>query len=200
MYFIFVQVSRASSVPGKVEYPAPPAAHSRVSKSSLAVSSLHEKGPSLVVAAPHSGLPKAEPNVSLFGYSSYQQPSYLHDVKMKSDLSQSHKPMSACKPDHHRDLLADHKSSVIVKNEGREMPKSANPPQHSSSPKMMPYLNVQSVAQHKSPAFEYRSSSQSPHHHHHHHLDAGLARWPNNLFFFSSSLLIPRGCSIRKLL
>ncbi|XP_015608899.1 lysine-specific demethylase 3B isoform X2 [Cephus cinctus] len=170
------QVSRPSSVPGKVEYPPPPA-HSRTSKSSLPVGGLHEKPPS-VVGPPHSSLPKAEPNVSLFSYSSYTpQPSYMHDIKVKGDLQ--HKPLpgkslASIERDHHgRDLLpnpppllSDHKSSVIVKNEGRDLPKAPAP--HSSSPKMMPYLNVQSVAPHHKPAaYEYRSPTQSPHHLHH---------------------------------
>ncbi|XP_023290745.1 lysine-specific demethylase 3A isoform X2 [Orussus abietinus] len=181
------QVSRPSSVPGKVEYPPPPA-HSRTSKSSLAVSGHHEKSASSVVGPQHSSLPKAEPNVSLFSYSTYQpQPSYMHDIKVKGDLQHkqqqqlSNKSMSSLERDHHgRDMLSsapssmmsDHKSSVIVKNEGRDLPK-APPAPHSSSPKMIPYLNVQSVAappppQHKPPAaYEYRSPTQSPHHLHH---------------------------------
>ncbi|KAI4476626.1 hypothetical protein M0804_013443 [Polistes exclamans] len=178
------QVSRPSSVPGKVEYPPPPA-HSRTSKSSLPVGSLHEKAPS-VVGPSHSSLPKAEPNVNLFSYSTYQaQSSYMHDMKVKSDqLGQSsHKTLTSksglaggLERDHHGrevlqnppSLLSDHKSSVIVKNEGRELPKGPPPQQHSPSPKMMPYMNVQPVTpQHKQAAYEYRSPTQSPHHLHH---------------------------------
>lgn len=179
---------RPSSVPGKVEYPPPPA-HSRTSKSSLQVAGLHEKPP--VVGPPHSSLPKAEPNVNLFNYSSTYQPqpsctSYLHDLKIKNEMG-PHKSLSGksglaggLERDHHGrevlqnppSLLSDHKSSVIVKNEGRELPKAPAPQQHSSSPKIMPYMNVQSVApQHKSSAYEYRSPTQSPHHLHPAHLD-----------------------------
>ncbi|XP_076625774.1 lysine demethylase 3 isoform X2 [Colletes latitarsis] len=176
------QVSRPSSVPGKVDYPPPPA-HSRTSKSTLLVGSLHEKPPS-VVGPSHSSLPKVEPNVGLFSYSSYQpQSSYMHDIKVKSDVvgQPPHKSLQSksglaggLERDHHGrevlqnppSLLQDHKSSVIVKNEGRELPKVPTSQQHSSSPKIMPYLNVQSVApQHK--PYEYRSPTQSPHHHHH---------------------------------
>lgn len=109
--------------------------------------------------------------------------SYIHDIKVKSELG-AHKPVVASKGgltgglerDHHgrellqnpSSILPDHKSSVIVKNEGRELPKTPAPQQHSSSPKIMPYLNVQSVAsQHKPSAYEYRSPTQSPHHLHH---------------------------------
>ncbi|XP_051173080.1 probable JmjC domain-containing histone demethylation protein 2C isoform X3 [Leptopilina boulardi] len=179
------QVSRPSSVPGKVEYPPP--AHSRTSKSSLTVSSHHEK--SSVVGPPHSVLPKAEPNVSLFGYSTYQPQSYMHEIKVKSDL-QSHKQLPGKSANmtvvsHERDhhgreihqnpppLMSDQKSSVIVKNEGRELPKAPTPQQqqqqHSPSLKMMSYMNVQPVTpQHKPSGYEYRSPTQSPHHHHHH--------------------------------
>ncbi|KAK2585971.1 hypothetical protein KPH14_010548 [Odynerus spinipes] len=188
------QVSRPSSVPGKVEYPPPPA-HSRTSKSSLPVGGLHEKAPQ-VVGPQHSSLPKAEPNVSLFRYSTYQpQSSYIHDIKVKSDLGQpTHKTLPSksgngggggggggglaggLERDHHgrevlqnqSSLLSDHKSSVIVKNEGRELPKAPPPQQHSPSPKMMSYMNVQPVTpQHKQAAYEYRSPTQSPHHLHH---------------------------------
>ncbi|XP_076294418.1 lysine demethylase 3 isoform X2 [Lasioglossum baleicum] len=179
------QVSRPSSVPGKVDYPPPPA-HSRTSKSSLPVSGLHEKPPQ-VVGPSHSSLPKVEPNVGLFSYSTYQpQTTYMHDIKVKSDVVQSHKSgnkgglAGGLDRDHHGrevlqnppSLLSDHKSSVIVKNEGRELPKTPVSQQHSSpSPKMMPYLNVQSVApQHK--PYEYRSPTQSPHHLH--HLDGAM--------------------------
>ncbi|XP_033207104.1 probable JmjC domain-containing histone demethylation protein 2C isoform X3 [Belonocnema kinseyi] len=174
------QVSRPSSVPVKVEYPPP--AHSRTSKSSISVASLHEKPQ--VVGPPHSVLPKAEPNVSLFGYSAYQPQAYMHEIKVKSE-HQSHKAMpgksASLSGSHERDhharevlsnpppLLSDHKSSVIVKNEGRELPKAPTPQQHSPSPKMMSYLNVQPVTpQHKPSGYEYRSPTQSPHHHHHH--------------------------------
>lgn len=173
-------MSRPSSVPGKVDYPPPPA-HSRTSKSSLPVSSLHEKPPP-VVGPSHSSLPKVEPNVGLFSYSTYQpQSSYMHDIKVKSDVGQPHKSLPSksglaggLERDHHGrevlqnppSLLPDHKSSVIVKNEGRELPKVAASQQHSSSPKIMPYMNVQSVPpQHK--PYEYRSPTQSPHHLHH---------------------------------
>ncbi|KZC07767.1 Lysine-specific demethylase 3B [Dufourea novaeangliae] len=179
------QVSRPSSVPGKVDYPPPPA-HSRTSKSSLPVTSMHEKPPS-VVGPSHSSLPKVEPNVGLFSYSTYQpQSSYMHDIKVKTDVGQQHKSLQnkgglagGLDRDHHGrevlqnppSLLSDHKSSVIVKNEGRELPKTPVSQQHSPSPKIMPYLNVQSVApQHK--PYEYRSPTQSPHHLH--HLDGGL--------------------------
>lgn len=168
-------MSRPSSVPGKVEYPPP--AHSRTSKSSLSVTSLHEKSP--VVGPPHSVLPKAEPNVSLFGYSTYQPQSYMHEIKVKNEL-QTHKQLpgkSANMTDHHGreihqnppPLLSDQKSSVIVKNEGRDLPKAPTPQQHSPSLKMMSYMNVQPVTpQHKPSGYEYRSPTQSPHHHHHH--------------------------------
>lgn len=133
---------------------------------------------------PHSVLPKAEPNVSLFGYSAYQPQTYMHEIKVKSE-HQSHKSMpgksASLSGSHERDhhgrevlpnppqLLSDHKSSVIVKNEGRELPKAPTPQQHSPSPKMMSYLNVQPVTpQHKPSGYEYRSPTQSPHHHHHH--------------------------------
>ncbi|XP_043460930.1 probable JmjC domain-containing histone demethylation protein 2C isoform X2 [Leptopilina heterotoma] len=174
------QVSRPSSVPVKVEYPPP--AHSRTSKSSLTVSSHHEKQP--VVGPPHSVLPKAEPNVSLFGYSTYQPQSYMHEIKVKNEL-QSHKQLPGKSANmtvgHERDhhgreihqtppqMLSDQKSSVIVKNEGRELPKAPTPQQHSPSLKMMSYMNVQPVTpQHKPSGYEYRSPTQSPHHHHHH--------------------------------
>lgn len=138
-----------------------------------------------MVGPPHSSLPKAEPNVNLFGYTTAYQPqaSYIHDIKVKSDLGQPHKSLSSksgltsgLERDHHGrevlqnppSLLSDHKSSVIVKNEGRELSKAPTPQQHSSSPKIIPYLNVQSVApQHKPSAYEYRSPTQSPHHLHH---------------------------------
>lgn len=173
-------MSRPSSVPGKVDYPPPPA-HSRTSKSSLPVSSLHEKPPP-VVGPSHSSLPKVEPNVGLFSYSTYQpQSSYMHDIKVKSDVGQPHKSLPSksglaggLERDHHGrevlqnppSLLPDHKSSVIVKNEGRELPKAPTSQQHSPSPKIIPYLGVQSVPpQHK--PYEYRSPTQSPHHLHH---------------------------------
>lgn len=179
MDFNIFQVSRPSSVPGKVEYPPPPA-HSRTSKTSLPVGALHEKLPP-VVGPSHGSLPKAEPNVNLFSYSSTYQSSFMHDIKVKSEQGQPHKlPSKSGLPSLERDhlhgrevlqnppsLLPDHKSSVIVKNEGRELPK-APVPQHSSSPKILPY--VQSVGpQHKS--YEYRSPTQSPHHLHSAHLD-----------------------------
>ncbi|XP_024888225.1 probable JmjC domain-containing histone demethylation protein 2C isoform X3 [Temnothorax curvispinosus] len=176
------QQVRPSSVPGKVEYPPPPA-HSRTSKSSLQVSARDRP-----IVGPTHSLPKVEP--SLFNYSTYQaQPpctTYLHDLKLKNDMG-PHKSLSSkseltggLERDHHGrevlqnppSLLPDHKSSVIVKNEGRELPKTPAPQQHSSSPKIMPYMNVQSVApQHKSSAYEYRSPTQSPHHLHPAHLD-----------------------------
>lgn len=174
-------------MPGKVDYPPPPA-HSRTSKSSLPVGALHDK--SSVVGPSHSSLPKAEPNVNLFSYSSTYttQASYLHDIKVKSELGQPHKSLpgksglaGGLERDHHgrevlqntSSLLPDHKSSVIVKNEGRELPKAPTPQQHSSSPKInLPYLNLQSVTpQHKPAAYEYRSPTQSPHHLHPAHLD-----------------------------
>ncbi|KYM79539.1 Lysine-specific demethylase 3B [Atta colombica] len=185
------QQVRPLNVSGKVEYPPPPA-HSRTSKSSLQVAGLHEK-PSVVS---HSSLPKAEPNVNLFNYSSTYQPqpsctSYLHDLKLKNEIG-PHKSLSnksglagGLERDHHGrevlqnppSLLPDYKSSVIVKNEGRELPKTPAPQQHSSSPKIMPYMNVQSVApQHKSSAYEYRSPTQSPHHLHPAHLDGLQAK------------------------
>ncbi|XP_014488908.1 PREDICTED: probable JmjC domain-containing histone demethylation protein 2C isoform X3 [Dinoponera quadriceps] len=174
------QVSRPSSVPGKVDYHPPPA-HSRTSKSSLpSVSTLHDKAPP-VVGPSHSSLPKAEPNINIFNYT--YSPTYMHDMKVKSELGQPHKSLpgksglaGGLERDHHGrevlnppSLLPDHKSSVIVKNEGRELPKAPAPQQqHSSSPKMMSYLNVQPVApQHKSSAYEYKSPTQSPHHLHH---------------------------------
>ncbi|XP_015112860.1 probable JmjC domain-containing histone demethylation protein 2C isoform X3 [Diachasma alloeum] len=170
------QVLRPSSVPSKVDYPPPPA-HSRASKASLPVTSHHDK-PQVVGPPP---LPKAEPNVSLFNYSAYQaQPTYIHELKSKNDLQHktlSGKPLAHDRDHHGRELLPnpppllpDHKSSVIVKNEGREHQKV--PPPHSSSPKMMSYLNVQQVGppqsqQHKGVTYEYRSPTQSPHHLHH---------------------------------
>ncbi|XP_057340415.1 probable JmjC domain-containing histone demethylation protein 2C isoform X2 [Microplitis mediator] len=186
------QVLRPSSVPSKVEYPPPPA-HSRTSKSSLSVVNLHDK--QQVVGPPHSSLPKAEPNVSLFSYSGYpppQMPSYVHDIKVKNDLQLKPLPgksLGSHERDHHGrelvqnqppQLLSDHKSSVIVKNDqGRGNDLSKVPPPHSSSPKMMSYM-VQPVAPpppppqvppqptHKTPvAYEYRSPTQSPHHLHH---------------------------------
>lgn len=154
-----------------MDYPPPPA-HSRGSKSSLPVP-LHEKQQQ-PIGPPHS-LPKAEPNVSLFSYSTYpqHQAPYIHDIKVKNDLQ--HKPhpgksLGVMERDHHGremlpnppPLLPDHKSSVIVKNDqGRELQKMP----HSSSPKMMSYLNVQSAAVHHK--YEYRSPTQSPHHLHH---------------------------------
>ncbi|KAK0086395.1 hypothetical protein PV325_003271 [Microctonus aethiopoides] len=187
------QVLRPSSVPSKAEYQPPPA-HSRTSKSSLPAVSLHEK--SQVVGGPpppqqqHSSLPKAEPNVSLFSYSTYPpppppQPSYIHDIKVKNDLQHKSLPgksLGSHERDHHGremlpnppPLLPDHKNSVIVKNDqGRDHQKVPQP--HSSSPKMMSYLNAQSVgsqqipppSQHKSVSYEYRSPTQSPHHLHH---------------------------------
>ncbi|KYM98212.1 Lysine-specific demethylase 3B [Cyphomyrmex costatus] len=184
------QQVRPLNVSGKVEYPPPPA-HSRTSKP-MQVGSLLEK--SSVVS--HSSLPKAEPNVNLFNYSSTYQPqpsctSYLHDLKLKNEIG-PHKSLSSksglaggLERDHHGrevlqnppSLLPDYKSSVIVKNEGRELPKTPAPQQHSSSPKIMPYMNVQSVApQHKSSAYEYRSPTQSPHHLHPAHLDGLQAK------------------------
>lgn len=142
---------------------------------------MHDKPPQVVGPPSHSSLPKAEPNINLFNYT--YSPSYMHDMKVKSDLSQAHKSLpgksglaGGLERDHHGrevlqnppSLLPDHKSSVIVKNEGRELSKASAPQQHSSSPKIMSYLNVQSVApQHKSSAYEYKSSTQSPHHLHH---------------------------------
>lgn len=167
-------------MPGKVDYHPPPA-HSRTSKLPLpSGSALHDKS-SPVVGPSHSSLPKAEPNINLFNYT--YSPTYMREMKVKSDLSQAHKSLPSksglaggLERDHHGrevlqnppSLLPDHKSSVIVKNEGRELSKAPAPQQHSSSPKIMSYLNVQSVApQHKSPAYEYRSPTQSPHHLHH---------------------------------
>ncbi|CAD1473276.1 unnamed protein product, partial [Heterotrigona itama] len=63
-------------------------------------------------------------------------------------------------------LLPDHKSSVVVKNEGRKLSKAPTSLQHSQSLKIMLYLGVQSMPpQHK--PYEYRSPTQSPHHLHH---------------------------------
>lgn len=141
---------------------------------------MHDKPPP-VVGPSHSSLPKAEPNINLFNYT--YSPTYMHDraAAVKSELGQAHKSLpgksglaGGLERDHHGrevlqnppSLLPDHKSSVIVKNEGRELPKAPAPQQHSSSPKIMSYLNVQSVApQHKS--YEYKSPTQSPHHLHH---------------------------------
>ncbi|XP_046625209.1 probable JmjC domain-containing histone demethylation protein 2C isoform X2 [Neodiprion virginianus] len=178
--------SRPSSVPVKVEYPPPPA-HSRQAKSSLSVSSHHDKPPP-GVGPPHPALPKVEPNVGLFSYTTYQpQPSYMHEIKVKAADHQQHKQQqmsggvksmqqAALERDPHvremlpnpPPLLPDPKSSVIVKNEGRELPKA--PPSHSPSPKMMPGHYHSAVApQHKPPTpYDYqRTSTQSPHHLHH---------------------------------
>jgi len=123
---------RPSSVPGKVEYPPPPA-HSRTSKSSLQVSARDRS-----IVGPTHSLPKVEPN--LFNYSTTYQPpctTYLHDLKIKNEMG-PHKSLSSkselaggLERDHHgREVLqnpsslSDHKSSVIVKNEGRELTKS----------------------------------------------------------------------------
>lgn len=172
-------MSRPSSVPVKVEYPPP--AHTRGQKSSLPVSGHHEKTlPG--VGPPHPALPKAELNISLLGYATYPpQPSYaMHDIKVKAEPHQ-HKQISGVKSmpgtferDHHGremlpnppPLLSDHKSSVIVKNEGRELAKP--PSSHSSSPKMITGHYLNPVApQHKPPTqYEYRSPTQSPHHPH----------------------------------
>lgn len=176
------QISRPSSVPNKVDYPPPPA-HSRSSKSSSSSSSSpssssrHEKSLTPQQQT-HQNLPKAEPNVSLFGYSGYQPSgNFVHDSKSTKSSSSSSNAISCNnqsivdKSDiidvvgigrnrgHPRTeglsnpppLLSDHKSSVIVKNEGsnrdqQQLSKqSVVAPAHSPSPKMMPYLNVSPV-------------------------------------------------------
>lgn len=171
---VFFQVPRPSSVPGKVEYPPPPA-HTRLTK--VPQSSLHEK-PSTIVGSSHSSLPKAEPNVNIFSnYSSTYQPSSCQTY-LKNELRQlSSKSLpgkSGHAGDHERDhhgrevlqnppsLLSDQKNSVIVKNEGRELAKAPAPQQHPISARN--YLSLQPMVTHKYEA--YRSSSQSPHHLH----------------------------------
>jgi lysine-specific demethylase 3 len=102
--------------------------------------------------------------VSLFGYSSYQPSGgFVHDIKVsKSTAGQQCKlgVVGLVDRDHHLStrgdvlpnpppLLSDHKSSVIVKNEvsrDQHPKQSVAAPAHSPSPKMMSYLNVQSVA------------------------------------------------------
>ena len=155
---------------------------SNSSSSSSSSSSRHEKQstPSSGVIS-HQSLPKAEPNVTLFElnasrYSSYQPSGgFIHDIKSaKSSSSSSTNNSSSTSSssgvsqqsklnldrDHHRPdvlpnpppLLSDHKSSVIVKNEGnnsREQlqhhKQSPAAPAHSPSPKNSSYLNVQPV-------------------------------------------------------
>lgn len=150
---------RPSSVPSKTEYPPP--AHSRVptTKSSEKL---------------HQSIPKAE--VNMFGYPAYQPTSFFsQEPKGKSD--QHHKPsglivtknsMSERERDmlnSNQALLNEHKSSVIVKLDGKNPHHSQMA--HSQSPKlqqemMRHYLPVGGQT-HKG-IYEYRSPTQSPHH------------------------------------
>lgn len=142
---MFFQVSRPSSVPGKVEYPPPPA-HSRTSKSSSSSSRHDKSSPSIQ----HQVIPKAEPNVSLFSYSGYPPPSSASYEQLKSKSSSGRTDR-----DHHRvvdvlpnppPLLSDHKSSVIVKNEGGNSKQPVAVPAHSPSPKLMYHMQPVSLS------------------------------------------------------
>lgn len=162
---------RPSSVPSKTEYPPP--AHSRVptTKSS-------EK-----IVSGHQTMQKAE--VNMFGYPAYQPTAFFpQEPKSKSD--HHHKSGSQASglvvtkssgiSDRDRDILTnpsalmnEHKSSVIVKLEGKTPHHidSRSSVAHSQSPKlqqemMRHYLPVGSQA-HKG-LYEYRSPTQSPHH------------------------------------
>ncbi|KAJ8684049.1 hypothetical protein QAD02_019841 [Eretmocerus hayati] len=203
------QVSRPASVPVKVEYPPP--AHSRSSKStsSSSVSSggssnggtpnsgnRHDKRDQQSAGVVQQSLPKAEPSVSLFGYSGYGQPGsgFAHEAavkQMQSSKSSAAKDLRDQQQAHSLPnpppLLSDHKSSVIVKNEGSS--REQKQPAHSPSPKMMSYLNVQPVqvtgSQHKS-AYEGRSPTQSPHGPSHHHQQQLLGSSPQPVHHASS--------------
>lgn len=162
---------RPPSVPSKTEYPPP--AHSRVptTKSS-------EK-----IVSGHPTMQKAE--VNMFGYPAYQPTAFFpQEPKSKSD----HHHKSSSQPsglvvtknsgisDRDRDMLTnqsalmnEHKSSVIVKLEGKTPHHidSRTSVSHSQSPKlqqdmMRHYLPVGSQT-HKG-LYEYRSPTQSPHH------------------------------------
>lgn len=162
---------RPPSVPSKNEYPPP--AHSRIptTKSS-------EK-----IVAGHQSISKAETNA--FGYPAYQ-PTPFFPQEPKSKTDHHHKSTSQQSglvvtknsgiSDRDRDMLPnpsalmnEHKSSVIVKLEGKTPHHidSRTSMTHLQSTKMQPelmrhYLPVGGQA-HKG-LYEYRSPTQSPHH------------------------------------
>lgn len=163
---------RPPSVPSKTEYPPP--AHSRVptTKSS-------EK-----VVSGHQSIPKAE--VNMFGYPAYQPTAFFsqepksksdHHLKSSSQSSGLVVSKNSSISDRDRDMLpnqqalmSEHKSSVIVKLDGKNPHhlESRSSITHSQSPKlqseiMRHYLPVTGQA-HKGSLYEYRSPTQSPHH------------------------------------
>ncbi|KAK6639119.1 hypothetical protein RUM43_007389 [Polyplax serrata] len=148
--------TRPPSNPAKLEYPPP--AHSRPGS---------VKPVEKPVAHAHTALPKAEPNFSLFGYPNYPPVGLTHD-KGRPEVK-AHRPTERDLPNP-PPLTADLKSSVIVKNEGKNSHHN-DVKNQTHSPKTQMYLTPTSNA-HKPPAgYDYRGSTPVSHPLPHHHTE-----------------------------
>ncbi|EEB18344.1 JmjC domain-containing histone demethylation protein 2B, putative [Pediculus humanus corporis] len=149
--------TRPPSNPAKLDYPPP--AHSRPGSAKPA-----EKP----MAHAHTALPKAEPNFSLFGYPNYPPVGLTHE-KGRPDVKPHHRPMERDLPNP-PPLTADLKSSVIVKNEGKNSHHSDVKSQ-THSPKPQPYLTPTTNAHKPAGTYDYRNPTQPPHPLSHHHIE-----------------------------
>ncbi|KAJ8961960.1 hypothetical protein NQ314_005862 [Rhamnusium bicolor] len=163
-------VQRPPSVPGKTEYPPPPA-HSRVATSKSSTEKL------TTMTVPQS-MPKSELNI--YGYPVCHPQNAFFEPKNKSELHKTQpsglvvtktSPMDRDRDMSNQSLVSEIKNSVIVKHDGKN-PHHLEPRvsiAHSPSPKLRNemlshYLPTPGQAGQNKNMYEYRSPTQSPHH------------------------------------
>lgn len=149
--------TRPPSTPGKLEYPPP--AHSRSGSA---------KPVEKPVAHAHTALPKAEPNFSLFGYPNYPPVGLTHD-KGRPEIK-THRSSERDLPNP-PPLTADLKSSVIVKNDGKNAHHSDVKNQTHSPKTPSPYLTPTASSHKPTGTYDYRSSTPVSHALPHPHLE-----------------------------
>ncbi|KAJ8920426.1 hypothetical protein NQ315_005292 [Exocentrus adspersus] len=180
----YYPAQRPQSVPGKSEYPPPPA-HTRVVTSSKPSAEKLPPG----MSVPQS-IPKSELNI--YGYPVCHPQNAFFEPK-KSDMHKTAPsglvvtksgPMDREREISNQSLVSEIKNSVIVKHDGGKNPHHLEPRgsiTHSPSPKLRNemlshYLPTPSQSAQAKAMYEYRSPTQSPHHlshtpSPHHHLE-----------------------------
>ncbi|KAJ8952881.1 hypothetical protein NQ318_006497 [Aromia moschata] len=163
-------VQRPPSVPGKTEYPPPPA-HSRVPTSK----SSSEKLSTMQVP---QAMPKSELNI--YGYPVCHPQNAIFEPKNKTEIHKAQQgglvvtktnAMDREREMTNQSLMGEMKNSVIVKHDGKN-PHHLEPRvsiAHSPSPKLRNemlshYLPTTGQAGQTKGMYEYRSPTQSPHH------------------------------------
>lgn len=143
--------------PPKMEYPPP--AHSRPGSA---------KPADKLVAHTHAALPKAEPNFSLIGYPNYP-PLGLALEKGRPEMK-THRPPERDLPNP-PPLTADVKSSVIVKNDGKNSHHSDVKSQTHSPKIQSQYITANANAHKTAAGYEYRGTGIGSHPLVHHHAE-----------------------------